>query len=260
MDLKFVGKPVRVGCTDRGLDYGITVMESSAPLIQARNLRFAWSIQADPVLDLPELEVGQGESLFLHGPSGCGKTTLLNLIGGVLTPQSGQLVVLGQDLAQLGGSDRDALRADQIGFVFQQFNLVPYLSVIDNVTLPARFSDSRRARSESGGQSLEAAATKLLADLGMEEAGEQAVTELSVGQQQRVALARALLGAPAMIIADEPTSALDTDRRDEFVELLFAAAGQADSSVVMVSHDREMGARFDRVVDLREINRAGGWV
>lgn len=210
------------------------------------------------MLDIGELAVAAGESLFLHGPSGCGKTTLLNLIGGVLTPQAGRLVVMGQDMAQLNGADRDALRADQIGFVFQQFNLVPYLSVIDNVTLPARFSASRRARVERAGHSVNATAAKLLGDLGMAAAQQQAVTALSVGQQQRVALARALLGAPAMIIADEPTSALDTDRRDEFVELLFGAADAAGSSVVMVSHDRELGERFDRVVDLREINRAGG--
>ncbi len=227
-------------------------------LIEMRDLRFAWAGASTPILDIAELAVAAGESLFLHGPSGCGKTTLLNLIGGVLTPQAGRLIVMGQDMARLNGADRDALRADQIGFVFQQFNLVPYLSVIDNVTLPARFSASRRARVERAGHSVNATAAKLLGDLGMAAAQQQAVTALSVGQQQRVALARALLGAPAMIIADEPTSALDTDRRDEFVELLFGAADAAGSSVVMVSHDRELGERFDRVVDLREINRAGG--
>lgn len=227
-------------------------------LIAISDLRFTWAGASAPILDIAELTVAAGESLFLHGPSGCGKTTLLNLIGGVLSPQSGKLVVMGKELAQSSGADRDALRADQIGFVFQQFNLVPYLSVIDNVTLPARFSDARRGRAETGGMDLEGAATKLLSDLGMADARGQPVTALSVGQQQRVALARALLGAPAMIIADEPTSALDTDRRDEFVELLFGAADAAGSSVVMVSHDRELGERFDRVVDLREINRAGG--
>ena len=234
-------------------------MPDTAPnLIEIRDLCFAWAGNAAPILDVGELEVRRGESLFLHGPSGCGKTTLLNLIGGVLVPQSGSLVVLGQDLTKLGGAGRDALRADQIGFVFQQFNLVPYLSVMDNVTLPVRFSVSRRNRVEAGGETVEAVAAKLLADLDMGSALHRAVTELSVGQQQRVALARALLGAPAMIVADEPTSALDTDRRDEFVALLFRAAVSAGSSVVLVSHDRELGDRFDRVVDLRAINRAGG--
>jgi putative ABC transport system ATP-binding protein len=231
---------------------------SDTNLIEIRDLRFAWDGGRVPVLDVPELILATGESLFLHGPSGCGKTTLLNLIGGVLEPQAGTIAVLGKNLAQLGGARRDALRAEQIGFVFQQFNLVPYLSVADNVTLPARFSAARRARVEMAGQSLAAASTRLLAQLGMQSAQDKSVTELSVGQQQRVALARALLGAPAIIIADEPTSALDTDRRDEFVELLFESAGQAGSSVVMVSHDQELGGRFDRVVDLREINRVGG--
>ena len=229
-------------------------------LIEIRDLRFAWAGADTPVLDVSALIVAQGQSLFLHGPSGCGKTTLLNLIGGVLEPQAGQIAVLGHDLAKLNGAARDALRADQIGFVFQQFNLVPYLSVIDNVTLPARFSSARRSRIEGGAQDLKIAAVEVLARLGIAALQAQAVTKLSVGQQQRVALARALLGAPAMIVADEPTSALDTDRRDEFVELLFQSAAAAGSSVVMVSHDRELGERFDRVVDLREINRAGGGV
>lgn len=234
----------------------MSVPDSS--LIEICDLRYAWSGGAAPILDIAELSVAQGQSLFLHGPSGGGKTTLLNLIGGVLSPQAGRLNVLGEDLANLSGAARDALRADKIGFVFQQFNLVPYLSVVDNVTLPGRFSVARRNRAEAGGRSIEDAAGVLLAQLGMEELRNQSVTALSVGQQQRVALARALLGAPAMIIADEPTSALDTDRRDEFVELLFTSAAAAGSSVVMVSHDRELGGRFDRVVDLREINRAGG--
>lgn len=227
-------------------------------LLNIRDLRFAWTEGAASILDIEELTVLRGESLFLHGPSGCGKTTLLNIIGGVLETRAGSVSVLGQDLARMTGAERDALRADQVGFVFQQFNLVPYLSVVDNVALPARFSASRRARVESGGKSLETAAGNLLEELGMSGARDQRVTQLSVGQQQRVALARALLGAPAMIIADEPTSALDVDRRDEFVELLFRSIETTGSSIVMVSHDRELGARFDRVVDLREINRAGG--
>ncbi|GAB5560815.1 MAG: ABC transporter ATP-binding protein [Synoicihabitans sp.] len=229
-------------------------------LLDICDLRFAWSAGQPPILHIKQLVVPRGESLFLHGPSGCGKTTLLNLIGGVLEAQAGKVSVLGQDLAQMSGAERDALRADQIGFVFQQFNLVPYLSVVDNVILPAQFSASRRVRVSQGGKSPEAAAVALLEGLGMAAARHQRVTQLSVGQQQRVALARALLGGPAMIIADEPTSALDVEHRDEFVELLFKSAGETQSSVVMVSHDRELGRHFDRVVDLREINHGGGTV
>ncbi len=231
---------------------------SAYNLVEIRDLRFAWSSDGALILDIAELVVNSGQSLFLHGPSGCGKTTLLNIIGGVLSPQSGQVAVLGRDLRQLSGAERDALRADRIGFVFQQFNLVPYLSVIDNVTLPTRFSVARRSRAEIDGKTIESAAIELLDELGMAHVQRETVTSLSVGQQQRVALARALLGAPSMIVADEPTSALDSDRRDEFVELLFDSARAAGSSVVMVSHDRELGDRFDRVVDLRAINRAGG--
>jgi putative ABC transport system ATP-binding protein len=227
-------------------------------LLEIHDLRFAWTTGHASILDIKELIVPRGGSLFLHGPSGCGKTTLLNLIGGVLEAQTGKISVLGQDLTELTGAERDALRADQIGFVFQQFNLVPYLSVVDNVVLPARFSASRRARLETEGKTIAAAAEEMLGELAMADARDRPVTELSVGQQQRVALSRALLGAPAMIIADEPTSALDVDRRDEFVELLFRSIETTGSSIVMVSHDRELGARFDRTVDLRAINQAGG--
>ncbi|MBT5901671.1 MAG: ABC transporter ATP-binding protein [Opitutaceae bacterium] len=233
-------------------------MAASDDIVSIRDLQFGWGTGAPWVLDVSQLELARGASLLIHGPSGCGKSTLLNLLAGVLVPSGGSLQVLGQELTNLGSAERDALRADQIGFIFQQFNLVPYLSVIDNVTLPARFSAQRRTRAEAGDMSLDGAADELLRELGMADARDRSVTELSVGQQQRVALARALLGAPAMIIADEPTSALDVDRRDEFVELLFRSVAATGSSIVMVSHDRELGARFDRVVDLREINQAGG--
>lgn len=226
-------------------------------LVEIRDLQFAWPGTAAPTLVLPELVLEPGKSLLIEGPSGSGKTTLLNLLGGVLVPQHGTLRVLDRDLPKMSGAQRDALRAEHIGFLFQQFNLVPYLSVVENVLLPCRFSAVRRRRAESEAGSLAAAAERWLTELGLVAEQRKAVTALSVGQQQRVAAARALIGQPALVIADEPTSALDTDLRDAFVTQLFAACRAAETGVVVVSHDRSLGKHFDEVVDLRSLNRVG---
>lgn len=225
-------------------------------IIELRDLQFAWKAGAPWVLDVPAFTLARGKSLLIHGPSGCGKSTLLNLLAGVLVPSSGSLQVLGCDLPQLKSAERDALRADQIGFLFQQFNLVPYLSLIDNVTLPCRFSEARRKRTLSGGDSLAGVARRLLYAFGLKTDLDRPVTQLSVGQQQRVAAARALIGGPALVIADEPTSALDPHLRDNFVEQLFFSSRVVGSTVVLVSHDPELGRHFDEVMDLRDLNKA----
>lgn len=228
---------------------------SRPPLLSLRQLRFGWQAQR-PVLDIDTLQLAPGESLFLRGPSGSGKSTLLNLIGGVLLPQFGTVILLGQDLAALSSAGRDRFRADHIGFVFQQFNLLPYLSALDNVLLACRFSRRRHARSGIGGA--RAQGRLLLERLGL--AGdliERPATSLSVGQQQRVAAARALIGAPELLIADEPTSALDSDARDGFLDLLFAECRRAGTALLFVSHDRALEARFERALDLAAINRVG---
>jgi putative ABC transport system ATP-binding protein len=155
--------------------------------------------------------------------------------------------------------ERDHFRADHVGYIFQMFNLIPYLSVVDNVTLPCRFSARRRDKALTRGNGLEAEAKRLLGHLDMDHPGllGRAVTTLSVGQQQRVAAARALMGSPELLIADEPTSSLDADRRESFIRLLFDECRQAASTLVFVSHDATLERLFDRTVDLAEINRAG---
>ena len=196
---------------------------------------------------LQQLTLAAGASLFLHGPSGAGKTTLLNLIGGVLLPETGRVELLGQPLGELSAAGRDAFRAEHLGFIFQQFNLIPYLSVRDNVLLPCRFS---RRRAERAGDPV-AAAARLLAALDLEPALAAApAAELSVGQQQRVAAARALIGRPEIIIADEPTSALDASRQEAFIDLLLAEARAAGSAVVFVSHDQRLAGHFDATLEL----------
>jgi putative ABC transport system ATP-binding protein len=225
--------------------------------VDARDLRFAYGRGRD-VLDLAHFHVDAGEKVFLRGPSGSGKSTLLGLIAGVLQPQSGVLTVLGEDLSALSAGRRDKLRAEHLGVVFQLFNLLPYLSVIDNVVLPCRFSRARKARAEASHGSQAKAAKTLLSQLGLTDPAllMRPARDLSVGQQQRVAAARALIGRPRLVIADEPTSALDADTRDAFLSLLIAECSAAGASLIFVSHDAGLAGLFDRSVDLMAINRA----
>jgi putative ABC transport system ATP-binding protein len=227
------------------------------PAIELEDVEYAW-VRGRPVLDVPRFTVARGERVFLKGPSGSGKSTLLGLVGGVLLPGRGRVRVLGQDLAALRGSARDTFRATHVGFVFQMFNLVPYLSVLENVLLPARFSPARHARAAAAPGGLAAEANRLLHALGLGDADLQGrgVTQLSIGQQQRVAAARALLGRPEVVIADEPTSSLDWDARESFLELLMHECATAGTTLLFVSHDVTLASLFDRTVALAEINRA----
>lgn len=218
-----------------------------------RDVRFAYRPDT-PVLDIAELMIARGEHVFLHGPSGSGKTTLLGLLAGVLKPQSGEVRVLDTSLGALSSGERDRFRAAHLGYVFQMFNLIPYLPVLDNITLPVRLSKARHAR--LNGKDANAEAARLAAGLELENFLTTPVTKLSVGQQQRVAVARALIGAPELIVCDEPTSALDADRRDRFLELLFASCNASATTLVFVSHDLSLATRFGRTISLPTINRA----
>jgi putative ABC transport system ATP-binding protein len=228
------------------------------PVIELSNLRFSWAVAAPNVVDIESLRIGEGESVFLRGPSGSGKSTLLSLLAGVTVPREGVVRVLGQDIGKLAGAARDRFRADHIGFIFQMFNLIPYLSVIENVCLPCGFSARRSERASGAGTDVKTEAIRLLGHLDMADAAvlRRPVNELSVGQQQRVAAARALIGAPEIVIADEPTSSLDEDRRSAFLDLLFRECGQRRTTLIFVSHDASLGSRFDRVLGFGEINRA----
>ena len=206
------------------------------------------------MLDVPSLVIERGAGVFLHGPSGCGKTTLLGILAGVLQARTGQVRVLNRDLVTMSGTQRDGLRAEHIGYVFQQFNLIPYLSAYDNIALPCRLDARRRAR--LGSISLDAAIHDVATQLDIASLLQQQATSLSVGQQQRVAAARALLAAPELVICDEPTSSLDTDRRDAFLALLAASVAKANATLLFVSHDAALGARFETQLSLPELNRA----
>jgi putative ABC transport system ATP-binding protein len=232
------------------------------PLMSVDQLRFRWNRNQPPCVDIEHFEVHAGERIFLHGPSGSGKSTLLGLLGGVLVAEHGSVSIAidGQatDLEALGSAARDRFRVDHIGFVFQQFNLIPYLSVLDNVLLPCRFSARRH---QKAGPTPHAEARRLLRALDLApELTERPVTQLSVGQQQRVAVARALIGRPEIVIADEPTSALDAQRQDRFLDLLLQECAASNASLLFVSHDRRLASHFTREVALHELNRAASVV
>lgn len=217
------------------------------PLVAAANLAFRWPGRDGGALSLPSFALARGEHLFVSGPSGSGKTTLLSLLAGVVAPNRGTIRVAGTDLTALAPARRDRFRADHLGIIFQQLNLLPYLSVLDNVLLPCRFSARRKARANEQSGGAAGAAGMLLERLDMPASlWRRPAAQLSVGQQQRVAAARALLGRPALILADEPTSALDAARQAAFMALLQRECRASGAGLVMVSHDDRLASGFDR--------------
>ncbi len=231
-------------------------LDTAEHAIEIHGLRFGYGSD-DDILAIRELQVVASQRVFLFGPSGCGKSTLLAMIGGVLSPREGSVSVLGAELSGMKGADRDRIRADHVGFIFQQFNLVPYLSVVENVCLPCRYSTRRLQRAVDTDGAVEKSASRLLAALGIDENLRlRKSTDLSVGQQQRVAAARALIGQPELVVADEPTSALDADRRREFIDLLLSECNRSNSTVIFVSHDASLASNFDISIDLQSTNTA----
>ena len=227
--------------------------------IEINDLIFRWTRGQATVLSLDSVRIARGEQVFITGSIGSGKSTLLSLLAGVTTAEQGSLQILGKRLERLGSVDRDHFRADHIGYIFQMFNLIPYLSMVDNVTLPCRFSRQRRDKAVRRSGTPEREAIRLLEHLDMahDDLLGRPVTTLSVGQQQRVAAARALMGSPEIVIADEPTSSLDSNRREAFVQLLFNECRESGSTLVFVSHDESLEPLFDRRIPLTEVNRAG---
>ncbi len=218
--------------------------------IEITSLTFRWD-NHEPTISFPDLSLPRGEHLFLHGSSGTGKSTFLSLLAGMLPPATGRIGLLGTNIHQLSAGKRDRFRADHIGVIFQQFNLVPYLTAEANVTLPCRLSPLRRAAT---GENPTMEAQRLLTALAIPESHwQRKVTQLSIGQQQRIAAARALIGAPEIILADEPTSALDSENRDRFINLLLAMAEARNTSVLFVSHDRALAHHFHHQIQLGQV-------
>jgi putative ABC transport system ATP-binding protein len=213
-------------------------------------VHFAYGRRGPLVLDIAEFTLGAGQSCFLYGPSGCGKTTLLGVIAGVLEAQAGGVNVLGEDLRRMSNAARDRWRGEKLGYIFQMFNLIPYLSVRENILLPTRL---HRGRPSEG-------LDRIAAALGIESLLDRGVTALSVGQQQRVAAARALIGNPQLVIADEPTSALDAAHRERFLELLLGQCQAIGAALLFVSHDQSLAGLFETRQSLPDLNRVGAAV
>lgn len=231
--------------------------QTSKPSLQASPSVQSSAYSQDLVLDIKDFQMQNHEKVFLYGPSGCGKTTLLEILAGVLVPQQGQVIICDNDLMKMSSMQRDAFRANHIGYIFQSFNLIPYLNVEENITLPVYLSQQRQKKlgAEFSHDLLKEKVVELCTQLGIQDFIHKSVSELSVGQQQRVAAARALLGHPELILADEPTSALDFDHRERFIQLLFDVCQKAKTSVLFVSHDRTLQSLFDRSVSLLDINK-----
>jgi len=224
------------------------------PAVHLRDVVFGYD-RRTPVLQVDELVVEAGKRVFLYGPSGSGKTTLLGLITGIHQPQRGSCMVLGKELTNMSMPARDRHRGSEMGYIFQSFNLIPYLTVRQNVALPCQVHERRRRRMVA--PTVREEVERLVRRLGLETRLDRGVRKLSTGEQQRVAIARAVIGKPALVIADEPTSALDADRRQAFLDLLFEVCQEACATLIFVSHDRSLMERFDERLALGEISRMG---
>lgn len=219
-------------------------------IVKIESLRFQWSKNNNFKIFVPKLEVGRGKKVLFLGESGSGKTTLLSLICGFLEPLSGSISINDKIISDLTSTNKDAYRSDNIGIIFQQFNLLPYANVIDNIILPLYFSKQRSKKVENKIN----AAMNLCDQLRLPESIlNQKASNLSVGQQQRVAVARALIGSPSIIVADEPTSSLDTEAQELFLDLMFDQISKNSSTLLMVSHDKSLTNYFDQVIDISEI-------
>ena len=221
-------------------------------MIQVQDLIFSYPKQR-PLLKIEDFNISPGERVFMYGPSGSGKTTFLGIVSGLIVPDAGQVRVAGINVYEATKHERDRIRGAHIGYIFQQFNLIPYLSVRQNIELPCFLSDERKQRLE---MDLSDKVLELAQHLSIEEVLNKSVAELSVGQQQRVAAARALIGRPEVIVADEPTSSLDTEHRADFIKLLFKEAELTGAAILFVSHDLSLASFFQRSVSLNEMNQA----
>ena len=221
-------------------------------IIELKDLTFRWPQRNESIINIEHFSLAHGEKLFVSGASGSGKSTLLGLLSGIIKPSSGSIHILQTQFSTLNGPQSDQFRADHIGYIFQQFNLIPYLSVIENVLLPSLFSNRRKQQLQPDPQ---AQAIELLAKLKLpKDCINRQVTQLSIGQQQRVAAARALIGNPELIIADEPTSALDRDNRSAFIQLLMEQCTLTGASLLFVSHDQQLQPLVDRHLALSQFN------
>jgi len=216
---------------------------ADAPLVQCSGVVRDYG--SDRALDGVDITIATGESVAIVGPSGCGKSTLLNLLGAMDRPEAGQVLYRGQDLATWTDDEAARFRRDEVGFVFQFFNLVGTLNAVDNVALPARLAGTRAVDARRD-------AHDLLSRVGLVEKAEAYPDTLSGGQQQRVALARSLINQPRLLLADEPTGALDTQIGSEVLSLLGELVHERHLTLVMATHSEEALSITRRKIELRD--------
>ena len=214
--------------------------DKTAFAIDLDHVEYCYDVSANvPDLSISQWHVEYGSQIFLYGDSGSGKTTLLNLLAGVIKPSKGSIQLLGSPFSSMKARQRDKFRARHIGVVFQQFNLIPYLSVIKNIQLASYFASTTQ-------ESIQESAEELLLKLKLPvNTLHKRSSELSVGQQQRVAIARALINQPEVLLVDEPTSALDSSARDAFMQVLLDACQAANATMIFVSHDMSLQNYFE---------------
>lgn len=207
--------------------------------VDIHDLSFSYQ-QHGRQFQIPQWSIEKGAQVFLYGASGSGKSTLLNLLCGILSPNGGTINLLSQPFSRLPARQRDRFRANHIGVVFQEFNLIPFLTIKENINLAGHFAKANHANTSTLDRALPIF-ERLKLD---KQLFNQRADQLSVGQRQRVSIARALVNQPEILIADEPTSALDSDNRDEFMQLLLETATNANCTVIFVSHDKALTTHF----------------
>jgi putative ABC transport system ATP-binding protein len=218
-------------------------------MIRIRSLEFQYPT-GDFHLDVPEFTVEQSEKVAVIGPSGTGKTTLLNLLAGICTPQKGTIEVGNISVNRLAEDDRRDFRIANIGLVFQDFELLDYLNVMDNILHPYRITGALRLEKE-----VRARAFRLAQDMGIGDKLKRPVNNLSQGEKQRAAICRALLARPKLILADEATGNLDPKNKFRILDLLFGSVEDHNSTLVAVTHDHELLEKFDRVIDFQNFQK-----
>ena len=215
-------------------------------MIFLTNIKFQYP-KSDFHLRIPELKVQQGRKVAIIGPSGSGKTTLLNLIAGVLKPTSGEIQVNEQDISRMEDASRRNFRAANIGLVFQEFELLEYLTVLDNILLPYRISPALHLDKQVRDR-----ARQLACDLGIEDQLKRYTHQMSQGQRQRVAICRSLLPNPCLLLADEPTGNLDPVNKEHVLNILFECISKTKATLLAVTHDTNIVGQFDSVIDFEQ--------
>lgn len=220
--------------------------------IEFSNVIHSYSASSDHwTLKIPDWKIEGDESIFIHGPSGCGKTTLLRLIAGLINPLQGSISVFNQRIDLMSQRDRDKFRANNVGFVFQEFNLIPYLSAIENVCLAQKFAGQQIKMTEL---------FSLFAELNLKEHDlHKPTNQLSIGEKQRVAIVRAMINKPNLLIVDEPTSSLDKANKDDFMRLLIDSSERNGTLLLFVSHEYHLSSFFNKVIALNEIAQIQGF-